>query len=57
MDDWLQRAVRLRPQGVAIEFSDGRALTYAELRQRAASRASLHGSQAVMIFRLSCTRR
>lgn len=45
MDDWLQRAARRRPQGTALEFGDGRALTYAELLQQAQSRASRHGSQ------------
>ena len=43
MYDWLQRAARHRPQCVALEFADGRALTYEELLQAAHSRASFHG--------------
>ena len=43
MYDWLQRAARRRPQCAALEFADGRALTYAELLQAAHSRASFHG--------------
>jgi o-succinylbenzoate---CoA ligase len=43
MYDWLEQAARRRPQCVALEFADGRALTYAELRQTARSRASVHG--------------
>jgi o-succinylbenzoate---CoA ligase len=41
--DWLQRAARRRPDGVALEFADGHCFTYADLLQAARSRASSHG--------------
>jgi o-succinylbenzoate---CoA ligase len=43
MYDWLQRAARYRPHIVALEFADGRRLTYAELLQAVLARASFHG--------------
>jgi O-succinylbenzoic acid--CoA ligase len=45
MHDWLWGVARYHPQRVALEFADGRELTYAELRQAASSRAAIHGSQ------------
>jgi O-succinylbenzoic acid--CoA ligase len=43
MYDWLQRAAGRRPQRAAIEFADGRRLTYADLLRAANSRAAFHG--------------
>jgi O-succinylbenzoic acid--CoA ligase len=43
MYDWLERAARRRPQRVAIEFADHRALTYSELRRLASERAGQRG--------------
>jgi O-succinylbenzoic acid--CoA ligase len=43
MYDWLQRAERYRPQCVALEFADGRRLTYEELLHAVNTRASFHG--------------
>lgn len=45
MHDWLYRAARRRPQGVALEFSDGHRLTYAQLLEAATSRGAPDGSR------------
>jgi O-succinylbenzoic acid--CoA ligase len=50
MYDWLQRAARLRPQGVALEFADGRRLTYEELLQAVHTRASFHGRHRELAY-------
>lgn len=46
MYDWLERAARRRPQRAAIEFADGRLLTYAELLRRVHARTSFQGGHA-----------
>ena len=46
MRDWLELAAGRRPLGVALEFADGRRLTYEDLLADARSRASRHGSDA-----------
>ena len=46
MYDWLQRAARRRPLRVALEFADGRYLTYADLLQAVDARASFHGGHS-----------
>ena len=45
MYDWLERAARRRPQGVALEFAGGRSLTYEALLQAAWSRSAFHGRE------------
>jgi O-succinylbenzoic acid--CoA ligase len=50
MYDWLERAARRCPDRIAIEFPDGRPLTYEELLQQARSRARLNGGQPGPVY-------
>lgn len=43
MYDWLARAARRHPQRVALEFPDGRSVSYTDLLQDARARAAFHG--------------
>jgi O-succinylbenzoic acid--CoA ligase len=45
MDDWLTRAARYHPRRIALEFADGRGLTYAGLLESAASRSRVPAAQ------------